>query len=149
MNTFIDLEDLTDIKDYAERLEEVGFYLKSKGVDQETLSIYASNLSNITTSLQGYPKAKLITDILQELTILTNAHSETIVTLGDDIALLFDGFVFDFNRWLNTLFFVGGEPFDFLDATFQSNLATIKQFILPQDESNDVDDIAVDDFFDF
>jgi hypothetical protein len=146
IHTFIVEEDLSDIKDYGERLEEIAYYLKSKGLNRDTISTYSANISNIANTLEGYPEAAFMSTILKELAVSMNSKQDEILAFGDDIILLLEGFVFDFNRWFDVLFFAGGEPFTFLDATLETNLSTIKQFIDPQEDEGDEE---LDDIFDF
>lgn len=136
--------------DCLEKLQHSNYEKVYKVFNLDELNAYRTTLSYYSSYLRLYPQLAYIGNIIAELAVLLSLYSDDCLRLKNDFRMLLQSFVNNIVYWQEKLFLTGGESLNFLDKSFEADLAQIKMMLnLYDTTTEEMDDYSLDDIFDF
>ena len=145
---FICYDDLQELLILCEDMQDIMHGAKKHGFVEELYIRLRSCFSLFCLNLNSYGQLQKVITTLQEFSLLINSEKEGLLNLSADEVLLIEGFVFNIERWLKSLFIEGGVEVSFLDDSFAADLQTIKMMVSPLSQDH-VEEEDLADIFDF
>jgi hypothetical protein len=144
--TFMDIEDLNELKELSEDLSEHLDQIRHASLSNDAFIKMRSYFSLICVILHHYEEVEEIALIMSEFSMMINQNKEDFCALNDDQIGLVEGFVHNFNRWLTVLFIQGGAQIGFMNNSMRADMETIRTITQPHIESSQEDLDAIFDF---
>lgn len=143
---FLKSEDKEEVLKICEDMSDIMYRSKKVGLHNDIFIALRSRLSMFALSLSAYSQLHMITDLVTEFSVFMHNNKEKFKELPVKHIAPIEGFIYNLDRWANTLFVSGGADLHFMNSSLKADLAMIRMQIEPQhleEESN------LDDIFDF
>lgn len=145
--SYMDVEDLEELEIYLGKLSSLFLMIGSSELeDEEIVQIY-SYLAKIAKILTVYTESYPIGQALLELSDAISSEINTFRENSEALAPMTTAFSNDLTTWNRMIFHEGAPSVSFLDDTISANSKTIVSMLVPQNETEAVEDL--DDIFDF
>lgn len=128
---FMSVEDLTELRALA---EDAGDYLGQAldiGITADVFIRIRSYFSLISVTLSYYEEIIQVASVMTEFSMMLNVHKEEFAALTTEKIMLIEGFVRNFQRWLQILFIDGGADVHFMDRSLRADMEMIRIMIDP------------------
>jgi len=142
---FLEQEDKDEILRLCEDMSDIMYRAKNIGFQDGVVVHLRSCLTILSLSLMSYPQFTHISNLIVEFSVFMNAHKVEFKDMSSEEFSLVEGFVYNLDRWANTLFVSGGADFHFMDNSLKADLDMIKMLIHPQVSAA----TSMSDVFDF
>jgi len=142
---FLQEDDKEEVLRLCDDMSDIMYRAKNIGFQNEVLIHLRSCLSVLSLSLMSYPQFAYISNLMVEFSVLMNENKEKFKALSSEEFSLVEGFVYNLDRWAETLFVTGGADLHFMDKSLKADLDMIKMLIEPQELA----ETSTDDIFNF
>jgi len=151
VHDFIIKDDLEEMVNCIEKLQDSNYEKAYEIFSLDELTAYRTALSYYSSFLHFYPQLNVICNIIAELSVILSLYSDACLRLGNDFRGLLQSFVSNIVFWQEKLFFSTEEELNFLDNSFEADLAQIKMMLNLYDGMSKDSDLEslLDDIFDF
>lgn len=129
--TFMDLEDLHELKNLSEDLSEHLHQMHYCSLTNDVFIRMRSYFSLISVILNNYEEVEEMALIMSEFSMMINQNKESFCTLNEDQIELIEGFSHSFKRWLTVLFVHGGAQIGFMNNSMRGEMESIRTIIKP------------------
>jgi len=145
---YIDDYDLSDLEEYAGRLNSLMLVVGSGNVmEDEVIEIY-TYIEKLGSILASYSEVYPIATALSNLATDMSTHVETFIQNSEALGPMCSAFSKDLSNWIEQSFHTGAPSVDFMNDTIAVNCQTIGS-MLKMDEAPDDGADDFDDIFDF
>ncbi|HEX5710568.1 MAG TPA: hypothetical protein VFX68_04415 [Sulfuricurvum sp.] len=144
--TFMERKDIQELTEYIEDMNAYFYEAQSIGLSLNALIRIRSYFSLISLILRHYEQIERITIIMLEFSIMINQHKDAFSKLRPEEIRLIEGFIHNFERWLQVLFVEGGAELHFMDRSFRADIEMIRFMVEPPLEAGEEDLNAIFDF---
>jgi len=144
--TFMDLEDLHELKELSEDLSEHLHQVRYSSLTNDAFIRMRSYFSLISVILNHYEEVEEMALIMSEFSMMINQNKEDFYVLSEEQIGLIEGFTHNFKRWLTVLFIQGGAQIGFMNNSMRADMETIRAISKPYVQSNEEDLDAIFDF---
>jgi hypothetical protein len=144
--TFMDLEDLHELKELSEDLSEHLHQIRHASLSNDAFIRMRSYFSLICVILNHYEQVEEMALIMSEFSMMINQNKEDFCMLNEDQVGLIEGFTHNFKRWLTVLFIQGGAQIGFMNNSMRADMETIRAITQPHVQSSEEDLDAIFDF---
>jgi len=142
---FLEEDDKDEVLRLCDDMSDIMYRAKNIGFQNEVLIHLRSCLSVLSLSLMSYPQFAYISNLMVEFSVVMNENKEKFKGFSSEEFSLIEGFVYNLDRWAETLFVTGGADLHFMDKSLKADLDMIKMLIEPQKLA----ETSTDDIFDF
>jgi hypothetical protein len=144
--TFMDLEDLHELKELSEDLSEHLTQIRYSSLTNDAFIKMRSYFSLISVILNHYEPVAQMALIMSEFSMMINQNKEDFCKLDEEQIGLIEGFAHNFKRWLTVLFIQGGAQIGFMNNSMRADMETIRAITQPYSYSSEEDLDAIFDF---
>lgn len=144
--TFMDLEDLHELRELSEDLSEHLAQIQFSSLTNDAFIKMRSYFSLICVILNHYEQVEEMALIMSEFSMMINQNKEDFCTLSKEQVGLIEGFSHNFKRWLTVLFIQGGAQIGFMNNSMRADMETIRAITQPCSHSSEEDLDAIFDF---
>ena len=142
---YIDSEDLSELEEYAGKLNSILLVVGSGGVTEDEVTEIYTNLDRIASILSTYSEVYSISIALAGLSIDMSSHMQEFIDNSEALGPLCKAFSNDMSNWIIQSFHTGAPSADFMNDTISVNCQTIGSMLkmdeAPADGGDDFDDI--------
>jgi len=142
---FLEEEDKSEILRLCEDMSDIIYRAKKVGFQDDVVVHLRSCLTILSLSLMSYPQFSYISNLIVEFSVFMNDHKAGFKGMSPEEFSLVEGFIYNIDRWADTLFVSGGADLHFMDNSLKADLDMIKMLIHPQE----LVETSMDDIFDF
>ena len=142
---FLEQEDKDEVLRLCEDMSDMMYRAKKIGFQDDVVVHLRSCLTILSLSLMSYPQFSHISNLIVEFSVFMNTHKVKFKEMSAEEFSLVEGFVYNIDRWANTLLVSGGADLHFMDNSLKADLDLIKMLIHPQE----LTETSMDDIFCF
>ena len=146
---FLEEEDLQELLVLCEDMQDIIGISKKHGFVEALFIRLRACFSMFSLLLRSYPQLSKVTNAITGFSALINTNQERFSELSVDEILLFEGFVYNIERWLKALFIEGGVQLTFMDNSLNADLETISSVIAFNKDVDPCHDNDLEAIFDF
>jgi hypothetical protein len=143
---FLKNEDKEEVLKICEDMSDIMYHSKKVGLNNDVFIALRSRLSMFALSLKVYPQLYKITDLIIEFSVFIHFNKEKFKEFPAEHIAPIEGFIYNLDRWANTLFVSGGADLHFMNSSLRADLEMIKMLVEPQQFQ---EELATDEIFDF
>lgn len=142
---FVNKDDLTSMQEINDELLNQMFYISSSQVDEDKISTIVNELDSYLSIFNKYNELQEISIIVFAFRdVLEGNVREIIENSNSDLNILFEGIITNLKNWTDMSFVKGIEDINYYNASLNSDVSMITQFLNTDDASSFQDD---DDIF--
>jgi len=146
---FIATEEVEELLVLCEDMEDIIHIAKKNHFCEALFIRLRSCVSLFAFTLEKYQEIKSVSSIMRHFSALINTKKDRFLELSSDEILLIEGFNFNIQRWLNTLFIDGYSELNFMDDSLQADYEMIVQLLVSPKEPSDIVERDLSEIFDF
>lgn len=143
---FLDKEDREDALEICADMVENMLRAKKHGFNNELFMQLRSGFNLFSLTLIPYTRIFFISNLMTEFSVLMNNNKILFQQMPNEQIALIDGFVNNIERWVQTLFVLGGANLHFMDSSLKADLQMIKKLLEPEEVK---DEAALEAIFNF
>ena len=145
--TFINSDDLQELIQLSDDMQELMFQAKKTALTKDLFIALRSKFSLFALTLRYYNEITVMTTTLTDFSNLLNINQDKFINLNDSEIGLIQGFIYNIDNWLQTMFVNGGADLCFMDNSIKADYDMIANIIFAEQTQLTAKDF--DDMFDF
>ena len=138
---FMKSKDQDSLHKLLQDLDSLMVLLGSGELNHSEILQIKDYLINISDIASIYDESANMSDSLYKLSMTIDNNIETFEKEARNIAKLCQSFSSDLLTWYRKLFIEGHEHYNFMDSSIEADTQTIIQFLEPEENSENIDDI--------